>query len=74
MGRVPQQMMFGNELRKVINRGVIVNAAQHVLSGGLAIAGPDKIAIVSDEESVSYGELVVRVSRYGVARRRDASR
>ena len=63
----PCPLGLENELREVINRGVIVNAAQHVLGGGLAIAGPDKIAIVSDEESVSYGELVVRVSRYAAA-------
>ena len=51
----------------VINPRVIVNAAQHVLGGGLAIAGPGKIAILSDDESVCYGKLVVRVGRYAAA-------
>jgi 3-hydroxybenzoate/4-hydroxybenzoate---CoA ligase len=46
-----------------------MNAAEYVLTGGLAAAGPDKPAIVSGEGSVSYGALSVRVSRFAAALR-----
>jgi acyl-CoA synthetase (AMP-forming)/AMP-acid ligase II len=46
-----------------------MNAAEYVLAGGLAAAGRDKPAIVSGDESVSYGELAVRVSRFAAALR-----
>jgi acyl-coenzyme A synthetase/AMP-(fatty) acid ligase len=44
-----------------------MNAAQYVLAGGVALAGWDKSAIVTDDESVSYGNLIVRVSRFAAA-------
>jgi acyl-coenzyme A synthetase/AMP-(fatty) acid ligase len=40
-----------------------------VLAGGLAVAGPDKPAIVSGDGSVTYGELTVRASRLAAALR-----
>jgi 3-hydroxybenzoate/4-hydroxybenzoate---CoA ligase len=46
-----------------------MNAAEYVLAGGLAVAGIDKSAIVSDDECVSYGELAVRVARLAAALR-----
>lgn len=46
-----------------------MNAAQYVLAGGLTVAGPDKPAIVSGEGAVTYGELVLRVSRFAAALR-----
>jgi acyl-CoA synthetase (AMP-forming)/AMP-acid ligase II len=46
-----------------------MNAAEYVLAGGLAVAGPDKPAIVSGDGSVTYGELTVRVSRLAAALR-----
>jgi 3-hydroxybenzoate/4-hydroxybenzoate---CoA ligase len=46
-----------------------MNAAEYVLAGGLAVAGPDKPAIVSGEGTVTYGELVLRVSRFAAALR-----
>ena len=46
-----------------------MNAAEYVLTGGLAVAGVDKSAIVSDDECVSYGELAVRVARLAAALR-----
>jgi non-ribosomal peptide synthetase component E (peptide arylation enzyme) len=46
-----------------------MNAAEYVLAGGLAVAGVDKSAIVSDDECVSYGELAVRVARLTAALR-----
>jgi acyl-coenzyme A synthetase/AMP-(fatty) acid ligase len=46
-----------------------MNAAEYVLAGGLAAAGADKSAIVSGDESVSYGDLVARVSRFAAALR-----
>src|SRR5712691_13105797 len=46
-----------------------MNAAEYVLAGGLAVASPDKPAIVSGDGSVTYGELALRVSRFAVALR-----
>ena len=46
-----------------------MNAAEYVLAGGLAVAGPDKPAIVGGDGSVTYGELAARVSRYAAALR-----
>jgi 3-hydroxybenzoate/4-hydroxybenzoate---CoA ligase len=46
-----------------------MNAAEYVLAGGLAVVGPDKPAIVSGDESISYGELSARVSRFAAALR-----
>ena len=46
-----------------------MNAAEYVLAGGLAVAGPDKPAIVSGDGSVTYGELTVRASRLAAALR-----
>jgi acyl-coenzyme A synthetase/AMP-(fatty) acid ligase len=46
-----------------------MNAAEYVLAGGLAVAGPDKPAIVGGDGSVTYGELAVRVSRFAAALR-----
>ena len=49
-----------------------MNAAEYVLAGGLAVAGPDKPAIVSGDGSVTYGELTVRASRLAAALREAA--
>jgi acyl-coenzyme A synthetase/AMP-(fatty) acid ligase len=46
-----------------------MNAAKYVLAGGLAAVGPDKPAVVKGGESVSYGDLAVRVSRFAAALR-----
>src|SRR5262245_10968365 len=46
-----------------------MNASEYVLAGGVAAAGADKSAIVSGDESVSYGDLVARVSRFAAALR-----
>jgi acyl-coenzyme A synthetase/AMP-(fatty) acid ligase len=46
-----------------------MNAAKYVLAGGLAAVGPDKPAVVNGGESVSYGDLAVRVSRFAAALR-----
>jgi acyl-CoA synthetase (AMP-forming)/AMP-acid ligase II len=46
-----------------------MNAANYVLAGGLAVAGPDKPAVVNGGESISYGDLAVRVSRFAAALR-----
>jgi acyl-coenzyme A synthetase/AMP-(fatty) acid ligase len=46
-----------------------MNAAKYVLAGGLAVAGPDKPAVVNGGESISYGDLAVRVSRFAAALR-----
>jgi 3-hydroxybenzoate/4-hydroxybenzoate---CoA ligase len=46
-----------------------MNAAEYVLAGGLAVAGPDKPAIVGGVGSVTYGELALRVSRFAAALR-----
>ena len=46
-----------------------MNAAKHVLAGGLAVVGPHKPAVVNGGESTSYGDLAVRVSRFAGALR-----
>src|SRR5262245_42375963 len=46
-----------------------MNAANYVLAGGLAVAGSNKPAVVSGGESISYGDLAVRVSRFAAALR-----
>ena len=46
-----------------------MNAAEYVLAGGLAVAGPDKPAIVSGDGAVTYGALALRVSRFAAALR-----
>jgi acyl-coenzyme A synthetase/AMP-(fatty) acid ligase len=46
-----------------------MNAAKYILAGGLAVVGPDKPAVVNGGESVSYGDLAVRVSRFAAALR-----
>ena len=46
-----------------------MNAANYVLAGGLAVVGPGKPAVVSGAESLSYGDLAVRVSRFAAALR-----
>jgi 3-hydroxybenzoate/4-hydroxybenzoate---CoA ligase len=46
-----------------------MNAAKYVLAGGLAVVGPSKPAVVNGEESISYGDLAVRVSRFAAALR-----
>src|SRR5262245_33601830 len=46
-----------------------MNAAEYVLTGGLAVGGPDKPAIVSGDGRVTYRELAVRVSRFAAALR-----
>jgi acyl-coenzyme A synthetase/AMP-(fatty) acid ligase len=46
-----------------------MNAAKYVLAGGLAVVGPSKPAVVNGEESISYGNLAVRVSRFAAALR-----
>ena len=46
-----------------------MNAAEHVLLGGLRIAGFDKLAVVCTEESLTYGALTVRVSQFTAALR-----
>lgn len=45
-----------------------MNAANYVLDG-VAIAGPTKPAIVSGNDSVTHGELAVRVARFAAALR-----
>jgi acyl-coenzyme A synthetase/AMP-(fatty) acid ligase len=45
-----------------------MNAAGYVL-GGLAVAGPAKPAIVCGDDSVTHGELAVRVARFATALR-----
>ena len=49
--------------------GVGMNAAKYVLAGGLAVVGPHKPAVVNGGESISYGDLAVRVSRFAAALR-----
>ena len=49
--------------------GVGMNAAKYVLAGGLAVVGPHKPAVVNGGESISYGDLAVRVSRFAGALR-----
>ena len=46
-----------------------MNAAKYVLAGGLAVVGPHKPAVVNGGESISYGDLAVRVSRFAGALR-----
>jgi acyl-CoA synthetase (AMP-forming)/AMP-acid ligase II len=46
-----------------------MNAAKYVLAGGLAVVGPHKPAVVNGGESISYGDLAVRVSRFAAALR-----
>jgi acyl-coenzyme A synthetase/AMP-(fatty) acid ligase len=46
-----------------------MNAAKYVLAGGLAVVGPSKPAVVDGRESISYGDLAVRVSRFAAALR-----
>ena len=46
-----------------------MNAANYVLAGGLAVFDPGKPAVVSGGESISYGDLAVRVSRFAAALR-----
>lgn len=46
-----------------------MNAAEYVLAGGLAAAGPDKPAIVGGDGCVTYVEFAVRVSRFAAALR-----
>jgi benzoate-CoA ligase len=46
-----------------------MNAAKYVLAGGLAVVGPDKPAVMNGADSVSYGDLAVRVSRFAAALR-----
>jgi acyl-CoA synthetase (AMP-forming)/AMP-acid ligase II len=47
-----------------------MNAAKYVLAGDLAVVGPSKPAVVNGEESISYGNLAVRVSRFAAALRK----
>src|SRR3954467_14883899 len=49
--------------------GVGMNAAKYVRAGGLAVVGPHKPAVVNGGESISYGDLAVRVSRFAGALR-----
>ena len=46
-----------------------MNAAKYVLAGGLAVVGTHKPAVVNGGESISYGDLAVRVSRFAAALR-----
>jgi acyl-coenzyme A synthetase/AMP-(fatty) acid ligase len=41
-----------------------LNAAAFVLHGGLAAAGPDKIAVEDDDERLRYRDLLARVARF----------
>jgi len=51
-----------------------MNAAEHVLMGGLEVSGADKTAIESAGECLSYGQLAVRVSQYSAALRANGLR
>ena len=46
-----------------------MNAAEHVLMGGLRVAGIEKPAVVCSQESLTYGALTVRVSQFTAALR-----
>jgi benzoate-CoA ligase len=46
-----------------------MNIVEHSLLHGLAVAGPDAPAVVSDRESLTYGEVTACVSRFAVALR-----
>ena len=46
-----------------------MNAVEYVLARGLAVAGPDKPAIVTADEVLTYGELAARVGRFATALR-----
>ena len=46
-----------------------MNAAEYVLAGGLAVAGPDKPAIVTADEGLTYGDLAARVGQFAAALR-----
>jgi len=47
----------------------VMNAAAFILQGGLAAAGPDKIAVEDDDERLRYRDLVARVARFAAALR-----
>src|SRR3954453_11118292 len=49
--------------------GVGMNAAKYGLAGGLTVVGPHKPAVLKGGESISYGDLAVRVSRFAGALR-----
>jgi benzoate-CoA ligase len=51
-----------------------MNAVEFVLRGGLAAAGPDKAAIVTPGECLTYGELAARVGRFAAALRQTGMR
>src|SRR5262245_27113806 len=46
-----------------------MNAAEYVLAGGLAVGGPDRPAIATAEECLTYGDLAARVGRFATALR-----
>src|SRR5262245_3118150 len=46
-----------------------MNAAEDVLAGGLAVGGPDRPAIVTADECLTYGDLAARVGRFSAALR-----
>jgi len=41
-----------------------MNAAEYVIMGGLGVAGPEKLAIVCEDERLTYGALAARVSQF----------
>ena len=46
-----------------------MNAAEHVLRGGLAAAGPEGLAIVGAQENLTYAGLVQRVGQFAAGLR-----
>jgi len=46
-----------------------MNAVEYVLAGGLAVGGPDRPAIVTPDECLTYGDLAARVGRFSAALR-----
>jgi acyl-coenzyme A synthetase/AMP-(fatty) acid ligase len=46
-----------------------MNAVEYVLAGGLAVGGPDRPAIVTADECLTYGDLAARVGRFAAALR-----
>ena len=51
-----------------------MNAVEYCLLNGLKIAGPAHPALVSAEETLSYGALAARVAKYAAALREDVAR
>ena len=46
-----------------------MNAVEYVLAGGRAVGGPDRPAIVTADECLTYGDLAARVGRFAAALR-----